>query len=705
MPGFHLFDQVGRRARCGWAGSKAGWLGMRNTARCGTSGAEGESVQPLTNDDPRHVGPFRIIGLLGTGGMGRVYLGRTPDGSAVAVKTTRRELADDRSFRKRFAREVAAAQRVSGPFAAPVVDAAPHADVPWMATEYVPGLPLGSAVDRYGSLPEDTVELLASGLLQALSAIHAQNLVHRDLKPSNIILTAAGPRVIDFGIARSAVDTTLTTAGTSLGTPGFMAPEQLTTTGPELTGAADVFAFGGVLVFAATGSGPFGTAHPQVLMYRTVHDEPWLEALPDGLARTTAACLDKAPGRRPTIAALTKRFGPPHYDDWLPGPLTSELRRLSTQLNDPGAVPTLRTGTDRPAPDVVETAETHPLTGSQESLTAATPVAGRKGSALSRSTRETSDPAPEPHGPVRSPRSPARPAARRPSRRRLLTALSATAVAAGGGTLARVLWPVSEQGGGDAKKPAPTYTGEPAFELPLGSRKIDAVMPVPGDDSHPNTPSKYWLFAGDHYLRVRISSSKHPVLENLTGPSSRVQWTHTLGLAQFKAGIDAVMRVPGTLNQYWVFSQNQYIRMEVADSPPYGDTLTAGPFPISDWAHAFRGLPPDHIDAVMPVPKTPNLVWVFSDGQYVRTELNGDGKPGGTVQRGPVETKLWTFGSPQRFNGRIDAAMPLPGKPDQYWVFSGTQYMKIQVTNYQYADKVLQEPEQLRTQPAPESSA
>ncbi|MFG3118394.1 serine/threonine-protein kinase [Streptomyces sp. NPDC048197] len=188
-------------------------------------------MRPLTKGDPQRIGPFRIVGLLGGGGMGRVYLGRAADGRTVAVKTARSELADDRGFRTRFAREVAAARRVGGPFVAPVVDAAPHDDVPWMATDYVPGVSLTDAVHDGGPLPEPAVRLLTAGLLQALAAVHAHGLVHRDLKPSNILLTAEGPRVIDFGIAYSAADTALTMTGTALGTPGFMAPEQLVMTG------------------------------------------------------------------------------------------------------------------------------------------------------------------------------------------------------------------------------------------------------------------------------------------------------------------------------------------------------------------------------------------------------------------------------------------------------------------------------------------
>ncbi|TSB16094.1 serine/threonine-protein kinase, partial [Streptomyces benahoarensis] len=267
---------------------------------------------------------------------GRVYLGRGADGRTVAVKTARAELADDRGFRKRFAREVAAARRVGGPFVAPVVDAAPHDEIPWMATEYVPGVSLSDAVHDTGPLPVPTVRALAAGLLQALAAVHAQGLVHRDLKPSNILLTAEGPRVIDFGIAHSATDTALTATGTALGTPGFMAPEQLTLSGGDITAAADVFALGGVLVHAATGSGPYGNAEPQILMYRTVHEQPRLDELPHAVRALAAPCLAKEPERRPAVADLAARVGAPGpYGDWLPEPVTAQLRGLSERLRDP----------------------------------------------------------------------------------------------------------------------------------------------------------------------------------------------------------------------------------------------------------------------------------------------------------------------------------------------------------------------------------
>ncbi|MGG2461362.1 bifunctional serine/threonine-protein kinase/transporter substrate-binding domain-containing protein [Streptomyces sp. RGM 3693] len=415
-------------------------------------------MEPLAKNDPRQIGPFRVIGLLGGGGMGRVYLGRASDGRTVAVKTARSELADDRGFRTRFAREVAAAQRVGGPFVAPVVEAAPHDDVPWMATEYVPGVPLSAAVHDHGPLPARTVRLLTAGLLHALTAVHAHGLVHRDLKPSNILLTATGPRVIDFGIAHSAADTALTMTGTALGTPGFMAPEQLSMTGARITGAADIFALGGVIVFAVTGDGPYGNAEPQILMYRTVHEEPQFGELPDGLSELAGSCLAKDPMRRPTLPALVARMGAPGpYHDWLPEPLALQLRRLSTQLGDP------RSGEAVPHPPVEGPANVA-FDGLQTRTMAASPAPPL--------------PTAPPQGPYRSdlatapPPPPGQPASPGPSRRGVLAALSAVGVVAGGGALAWTLWPDGANGhsGGTGAGVGPSSSTKPSTLLPQAIR-------------------------------------------------------------------------------------------------------------------------------------------------------------------------------------------------------------------------------------------
>ncbi|MEU1166326.1 LamG-like jellyroll fold domain-containing protein [Streptomyces sp. NPDC005921] len=264
----------------------------------------------LEPGDPRSVGEYQLLRRLGAGGMGRVYLGRSPGGRAVAVKVVHAELvAGQPEFRSRFRREVAAARKVSGAFTAPVVDADPDAPLPWLVTSYIAGPSLQEAVAERGPLPADTVLGLAAGLAEALTSIHAAGLVHRDLKPSNVLLAEDGPRVIDFGIARSVESATITRAGLMVGSPGFMSPEQVA--GAEVTGASDVFALGAVLAFAATGGNPFGAGPTPALLYRVVHDEPDIGAVTDpALAVLVADCLAKDPARRPTPREILTRIGP-----------------------------------------------------------------------------------------------------------------------------------------------------------------------------------------------------------------------------------------------------------------------------------------------------------------------------------------------------------------------------------------------------------
>ena len=223
-------------------------------------------MQELQDGDPRRIGPYRLVGRLGAGGMGMVFAARSAGGRAVAVKVIRGELAGDAEFRVRFSREVAAARRVSGLFTAAVVDADADGPVPWLATAYVPGPSLSDAVRRHGALPAASVLALAAGLAEGLAAIHAAGLIHRDLKPSNVLLAEDGPRVIDFGISRAAEATALTHADLVIGSPGFMSPEQAE--GRETGAPSDVFSFGAVLAFAATGTGPFGAGSTAALVYR-----------------------------------------------------------------------------------------------------------------------------------------------------------------------------------------------------------------------------------------------------------------------------------------------------------------------------------------------------------------------------------------------------------------------------------------------------
>ncbi|GAA2517604.1 hypothetical protein GCM10010393_58130 [Streptomyces gobitricini] len=273
--------------------------------------------------------------------MGRVYLARSEGGRTVAVKLILRQLAQDPEFRRRFAQEVGAARRVGGRWTAPVLDADTGAAMPWVATGYIPGPSLSEVVgDGHGPLPETSVRALASGLSQALEAIHSVGLVHRDLKPSNVLVTVDGPRVIDFGIARaldahSGAGDVRTRTGAVVGSPGFMSPEQVR--GESITPASDVFCLGAVLAYAATGRTPFGSADSGVhsLLYRIVQEEPDLAGVPQRLAGLVRACLVKDPAGRPSVAELIEatRDAEP-AGAWLPGALLAQLGQRAARLLD-----------------------------------------------------------------------------------------------------------------------------------------------------------------------------------------------------------------------------------------------------------------------------------------------------------------------------------------------------------------------------------
>ncbi|MFD9485524.1 serine/threonine-protein kinase [Streptomyces sp. NPDC059991] len=264
------------------------------------------AMMRLRREDPRVVGSFRLHRRLGAGGMGVVYLGSDRRGQRVALKVIRPDLAEDQEFRSRFAREVSAARRIRGGCTARLVAADLEADRPWFATQYVPGPSLHDKVAEEGPLAASETAAIGAALSEGLVAVHEAGVVHRDLKPSNILLSPKGPRIIDFGIAWATGASTLTHVGTAVGSPGFLAPEQVR--GAAVTPATDVFSLGATLAYAAMGDSPFGHGSSEVMLYRVVHEEPQLHGVPDALAPLVRACLAKDPEERPSTLQLSMRL-------------------------------------------------------------------------------------------------------------------------------------------------------------------------------------------------------------------------------------------------------------------------------------------------------------------------------------------------------------------------------------------------------------
>lgn len=289
------------------------------------------AIEPPGQGSPRRIGAFRVLGRLGDGATAEVYLAAGPSGRAVAVKVIRAQFARDPLFRRRFARELAAARTVQGTYSAAVVGADPHAERPWMASEYLPGPSLAQVVANNGPLPARVVLAMAAGIAEALRVFHAAGVVHRDLKPTNVILTGQGPKVIDFGIAQCFDGTTLTATGVQLGTAGFTAPEQAE--GRRVTPAADIFALGCTLAVAATGRSPFGDGASTSVLYRIVHNEPDEEALACAdkqLRDLIKRCLSKDPERRPAPEQIVAQCAGLTLTEpgWLPGSIAAQAARL-----------------------------------------------------------------------------------------------------------------------------------------------------------------------------------------------------------------------------------------------------------------------------------------------------------------------------------------------------------------------------------------
>ncbi|WNF28975.1 ABC transporter substrate-binding protein [Streptomyces sp. C11-1] len=380
------------------------------------------------------MGGYRLLGRLGAGGMGVVYLGRSVGGGLVALKLVQAEFAGDVGFRERFVREVGAARRVVSRWAVAVTDADVGAVRPWLVTPFVAGPSLQEAVVGCGVLPVGAVSALGGMVAEALVAVHGAGLVHRDVKPANILLALDGPRLIDFGIARALDDTALTSTDVVVGSPGFLSPEQARADADVIGPPSDVFSLGCVLAYAATGRRPFGSGPPAVLLYRTVHDAPDLDGVPQELRPLLEECLAKDPEQRPDAAGLRSRLLPGELSapgpGWLPEPvLRLVTARAAAMLDLPGIPPT---EISRPKKDD-PTATGTPQPGDPPSGPAATPE----------------HPAPEHSAP------PERPDPATPTRRRFLTVASAggAVLAAGGFALWRGLVDQRDTGRGPSRVP------------------------------------------------------------------------------------------------------------------------------------------------------------------------------------------------------------------------------------------------------------
>ncbi|GLX23373.1 serine/threonine-protein kinase [Streptomyces lavendulae] len=290
------------------------------------STAPGGRVHPARPGDPKRIGPYRIIGRLGTGGMGTVHAALDPRGTRVAVKSVHPAQAQDPEFRARFRREVALSARVQGPCLVPVLAADTEAERPWLAAQYVPGPTLDRHLAAHGPLTGGSLYAFAAGTAQALAAIHRAGVVHRDVKPQNVILSPAGPRMLDFGIAHAADGTSVTRTGVMTGTPGWISPEHYRsgTTGP----AGDLFAWGALVAHAATGRLPFGTGAPDVVAFRVMSGDPDLDGVPAALREVVEAALAKDPAARPTAERAADRC-------------SALLAAEATQLLTAGVAPTL----------------------------------------------------------------------------------------------------------------------------------------------------------------------------------------------------------------------------------------------------------------------------------------------------------------------------------------------------------------------------
>ncbi|MFJ6180591.1 serine/threonine protein kinase [Streptomyces sp. NPDC092295] len=259
-------------------------------------------VDELRLQDPERIGAWRILARLGAGGMGQVYLGRSPGGRLVAVKVIRDEISDHPEALARFRREAATVETVRSAYTAQLIEASLDTSPYWLATEYVPGPTLRDAVGVNGPFPPESALRLLAALAEGLAAVHAHGVTHRDLKPQNVILAPQGPQLIDFGIARGLEQTILTRDGFAPGTPGYAAPEVVMRN--DVGPAADIFALGATLAYTATGRPPYGAGDAAAVSYRAVHEDIDLTGVRDDLAALIRQCVAKDPAQRPALAAV-----------------------------------------------------------------------------------------------------------------------------------------------------------------------------------------------------------------------------------------------------------------------------------------------------------------------------------------------------------------------------------------------------------------
>ncbi|MET9376895.1 serine/threonine-protein kinase [Streptomyces sp. NPDC002992] len=380
------------------------------------------AMMRLRREDPRIVGSFRLHRRLGAGGMGVVYLGSDRRGQRVALKVIRPDLAEDQEFRSRFAREVSAARRIRGGCTARLVAADLEADRPWFATQYVPGPSLHDRVAEEGPLRAADVAAIGAALSEGLVAVHEAGVVHRDLKPSNILLSPKGPRIIDFGIAWATGASTLTHVGTAVGSPGFLAPEQVR--GAAVTPATDVFSLGATLAYAAMADSPFGHGSSEVMLYRVVHEEPQLNGVPDALAPLVRACLAKDPEDRPSTLQLSMRL--------------KEIAAREAQGLPAARPPVQRDRTEEPTGSRPTERYTERTTQGRAQAPAARPAASRTGGRPAPQSRPNGRPVPSRPG-GRTTSTGRRPANPRLLRQRLFVFVVVTLVVALGIAAAQAL--------------------------------------------------------------------------------------------------------------------------------------------------------------------------------------------------------------------------------------------------------------------------